>query len=82
MQLQQQQVVDSTELPQHEKKEMRPFTAPSNFPLSFDENALPTKRQLLDAVSYNVVAENGLRVPFGDLFRDQKTVVIFIRHFW
>jgi hypothetical protein len=28
------------------------------------------------------VAENGLRVPFGELFRYQKTVVIFIRHFW
>lgn len=79
MQLQQ-RVVDLTESLQHDT--MRPSTAPSGRALSFDENALPTRKQLLDAASYNVVAENGLRVPFGDLFRDQKTVVIFIRHFW
>lgn len=81
MQLQQ-RVVDLTESLQHDKQDMRPATAPSSFPLSFDEHALPTRRQLLDAASYHVVAENGLRVPFGDLFREQKTVVIFIRHFW
>lgn len=81
MQLQQ-RVVDLTESLQHDKQAMRPSTAPSGFPLSFDENALPTRRQLLDAASCNVVAENGLRVPFGDLFQGQKTVVIFIRHFW
>ncbi|KAJ8585914.1 hypothetical protein M405DRAFT_744506 [Rhizopogon salebrosus TDB-379] len=61
---------------------MRPSTAPPSFPVAFDETALPTRRQLLDAASCNVVAENGLRVPFGELFRYQKTVVIFIRHFW
>ncbi|OAX34946.1 hypothetical protein K503DRAFT_697783 [Rhizopogon vinicolor AM-OR11-026] len=61
---------------------MRPSTAPTSSALAFDENALPTRRQLLEAASCNVVAENGLRVPFGDIFREQKTVVIFIRHFW
>jgi hypothetical protein len=26
--------------------------------------------------------ENGLRLQFGELWRMQRTVVIFIRHFW
>lgn len=77
----QQRLIDLTEPPRR-KPSSRPSTAPSSFAHVFDENALPTKRQLLDAASCCVVAENGIRVPFGDLFRDQKTVVIFIRHFW
>lgn len=48
----------------------------------FNEYALPTPKQLLDASSCVLIAESGIRVPFGDLFRDQKTIVIFIRHFW
>lgn len=48
----------------------------------FDEHALPTPKQLTDAASCVVIAENGVRVPFGDLFKEQKTIVIFIRHFW
>ncbi|KAH7884388.1 hypothetical protein F5I97DRAFT_1812652, partial [Phlebopus sp. FC_14] len=51
-------------------------------PSAFDEHALPNPRQLMDAASCFVIAENGLRVPFGELFRDQKTIVIFVRHFW
>jgi hypothetical protein len=78
----QQRLVDVTAQPPRKKASSRPSTAPSSFAHVFDENALPTKRQLLDAASCVVVAENGIRVPFGDLFRDQKTVVIFIRHFW
>ncbi|KAI6042553.1 AhpC/TSA antioxidant enzyme-domain-containing protein [Pisolithus marmoratus] len=50
--------------------------------LDFDEHALPTPKQLTDAASCVVIAENGIRVPFGDLFKEQKTIVIFIRHFW
>ena len=57
-------------------------TKPSSSSPSFDEHALPTPKQLTDAASCFVIAENGLRVPFGELFRDQKTIVIFIRHFW
>ncbi|KIK80947.1 hypothetical protein PAXRUDRAFT_833211 [Paxillus rubicundulus Ve08.2h10] len=57
----------------------RPST--TSFP-AFDEHALPTPRQLMDVASCLVIAENGLRVPFGELFRDQKTIVIFVRHFW
>ncbi|KAG1819915.1 hypothetical protein EV424DRAFT_917786 [Suillus variegatus] len=78
----QQRLVDSNGQSSRKKPSSRPSTAPSNFAHVFDENALPTKRQLLDAASCVVVAENGIRVPFGDLFREQKTVVIFIRHFW
>lgn len=64
---------------------VRPPTAKSVQSFSsvtFDEHALPTPRQLADAASCFVVAENGLRVPFGELFRDQRTIVVFIRHFW
>ncbi|EGO24429.1 hypothetical protein SERLADRAFT_389646, partial [Serpula lacrymans var. lacrymans S7.9] len=43
---------------------------------------MPSAKQLADAASCFVIAENGLRVPFGDIYKDQKTVVIFIRHFW
>jgi len=78
----QQRLVDLTEQRPRKKLSSRPSTAPSSFAHIFDEHALPTKRQLLDAASCVVVAENGIRVPFGDLFRDQKTIVIFIRHFW
>jgi hypothetical protein len=28
------------------------------------------------------VRENGVRVQFGELWRTQRTVTIFIRHFW
>ncbi|OBZ72102.1 Thioredoxin-like protein AAED1 [Grifola frondosa] len=51
-------------------------------PARFDEHALPSAEQLTRAASLYVVAQNGLRVQFGDLFRDRKTVVCFIRHFW
>lgn len=50
--------------------------------LDFDEHALPTPKQLTDAASCVVIAENGIRVHFGDLFKEKKTIVIFIRHFW
>jgi hypothetical protein len=55
---------------------------PPGPPAIFDENKRPTKKQLSDAASLIVIAENGLRVAFGDLWREQKTVVLFIRHFW
>lgn len=60
----------------------RPSSAQSFSSPTFSEHALPTPRQLADAASCFVIAENGLRVPFGELFRDQKTIVLFIRHFW
>ena len=38
--------------------------------------------QLTQAACLPVVRENGLRLQFGELWRMQRTVVIFIRHFW
>ncbi|KAK7062899.1 hypothetical protein VNI00_000396 [Paramarasmius palmivorus] len=54
----------------------------ANLPIApFDEHALPTWDQLQHASSLSVISESGVRVPFGTLWQDQKTVVIFIRHF-
>ncbi|KAH9838340.1 uncharacterized protein C8Q71DRAFT_524274 [Rhodofomes roseus] len=50
--------------------------------LRFDEYAIPTRDQIKHAGSLFVVAQNGLRVQFSDLFRERRTVVCFIRHFW
>lgn len=55
-------------------------TYPPNMP--FDERAVPTADQLACAADIPVIAPNGVRVPFGDIFNDRKVVVIFIRHFW
>lgn len=38
--------------------------------------------QLTQAARLPVVRENGVRVQFGELWRTQRTVVVFIRHFW
>lgn len=38
--------------------------------------------QLTQAARIPVVRENGVRVQFGELWRMQRTVAIFIRHFW
>jgi hypothetical protein len=38
--------------------------------------------QLSQAARIPVVRENGVRVQFGELWRTQRTVAIFIRHFW
>ena len=38
--------------------------------------------QLAQAARIPVVRENGVRVQFGELWRMQRTVVVFIRHFW
>lgn len=47
----------------------------------FDEWTLPTPEQLQMAAAMLVVSESGVRVRFGDLWKNGKTVVIFIRHF-
>ena len=46
------------------------------------EWAKPSAAQLAYAASLPVIAESGVRVTFGSLFATQRTVVIFIRHFW
>lgn len=43
---------------------------------------LPTEAQLSQASALPVVTQSGIRVPFGSLFANQRTIVIFIRHFW
>ncbi|KAI0072759.1 hypothetical protein K474DRAFT_1604503 [Panus rudis PR-1116 ss-1] len=48
----------------------------------FSENALVGEDQLREAADLDVIAYNGVRVRFGELFRKQRTIVIFIRHFW
>ncbi len=50
--------------------------------VTFDEHAGLTKDQIQTAAAFTVVAQNGIRVPFSDLFKDRKTIVVFIRHFW
>ncbi|KAF8556225.1 hypothetical protein OG21DRAFT_1384891, partial [Imleria badia] len=65
----------------HKPEAARPSTTHSSSSPSFNEHALPTAKQLAEAASCFVIAENGLRVSFGELFRDQRTIVLFIRHF-
>ncbi|KZT07721.1 uncharacterized protein LAESUDRAFT_650794, partial [Laetiporus sulphureus 93-53] len=50
--------------------------------VNFDEFTPPTKEQMRYASSLCVVAQNGLRIQFGELIRDRRTIVCFIRHFW
>ncbi|KAI0368820.1 hypothetical protein BV20DRAFT_947462, partial [Pilatotrama ljubarskyi] len=60
---------------QHRRKE-EPSAA------TFDEHAGLTRDQIAHAAPLTVIAQNGLRVPFGELFKERKTIVCFIRHFW
>jgi hypothetical protein len=48
----------------------------------FHRTALPTHADLEAAAKLDVISESGIRVPFGTLFHDKKTIVVFIRHFW
>lgn len=48
----------------------------------FDADVLPSREQLARAAGLVVVAQNGVRVPFGEVFAERKAVVVFIRHFW
>ena len=48
---------------------------------SMDETTLPTHEQLKLAASLPVVAESGVRIPFGDLCERGQTLFVFIRHF-
>ncbi|KAL1940249.1 hypothetical protein VTO73DRAFT_9201 [Trametes versicolor] len=50
--------------------------------VTFDEYAGLSREQIGRAAALTVIAQNGLRVQFGELFRDRRTIVIFIRHFW
>ncbi|KDQ24732.1 hypothetical protein PLEOSDRAFT_1113921 [Pleurotus ostreatus PC15] len=46
------------------------------------EWALPSSAQLERAGALSVVAQSGVRIPFSSIFAAQRTIVIFIRHFW
>jgi hypothetical protein len=43
--------------------------------VKFHRNTVPSQGDLELASKLEVIAENGTRIPFGSLFRDQKTVV-------
>ena len=47
----------------------------------FNEHAFPSPEQLQRAASTLVVADSGVRVRFGDLWEQRKTIIVFIRHF-
>ncbi|KDQ20347.1 hypothetical protein BOTBODRAFT_632932 [Botryobasidium botryosum FD-172 SS1] len=47
----------------------------------FVSDALPTEAQLKAAAAIEIRDEQGNKVPFGSLYEDQKTVVVFIREF-
>ncbi|KAJ7217785.1 AhpC/TSA antioxidant enzyme-domain-containing protein, partial [Mycena pura] len=49
---------------------------------TFDQTRLPTLTELEEAAKLPVISESGVRVPFGNLWQDKKTIVCFIRHFW
>lgn len=66
--------------PLREPRDRRP--PPSLDSLRFDEYAIPSRDQVNHAGSLFVVAQNGLRVEFSNLFQNRRTVVCFIRHFW
>ncbi|KAF8150726.1 hypothetical protein B0H34DRAFT_638972, partial [Crassisporium funariophilum] len=42
----------------------------------------PTPAQLYHAAELQITGEDGTRITFGSLFENQRTIVIFIRHFW
>ncbi|KAG9028321.1 hypothetical protein FRB95_006594 [Tulasnella sp. JGI-2019a] len=41
-----------------------------------------TMRELYDAASIKLYNQDGKKVTFGSLFEDQRTIIVFIRHFW
>jgi len=45
-------------------------------------NILPTETSLSEAAKLEVFDEKGTKIPFGTLISKQKTVVVFIRHFF
>lgn len=67
------------------KQPKRPSTAPAMMvesPPTIEEHRLPSQRHIAEAASLYVTDQTGTQVRFGDLFLGQKTVVVFIRHFW
>jgi hypothetical protein len=48
---------------------------------AFEEYGTPSIPQVYAAAARYVVSESGVRVRFGELLEQGKTIVIFIRHF-
>ncbi|KAI1794684.1 AhpC/TSA antioxidant enzyme-domain-containing protein [Ganoderma leucocontextum] len=44
--------------------------------------SFPSPEVLTTAAALNVYDDTGNEVSFGSLIKDQKTIVVFIRHFW
>ena len=75
----------SSSIRSHSRSALRrrlPPPAPILPKAPFDEYKPPTLQQLTEAAFIDVIGETGLRVPFGELWLDKKTIVCFIRHFW
>ncbi|WVW83667.1 hypothetical protein I302_105688 [Kwoniella bestiolae CBS 10118] len=49
---------------------------------AFDEDRAPTQKMLFEASLLEVIDERGKKVRFGDLVRNRRTIVIFIRHWY
>ncbi|KAF8868069.1 hypothetical protein CPB84DRAFT_1943976 [Gymnopilus junonius] len=47
-----------------------------------DFKAIPDEKTIHRASELNVLDVNGEKVEFGSLFKDEKMVVVFIRHFF
>lgn len=47
---------------------------------AFDVDTAPSAAALFEASLIEVIDEDGERVRFGDLVRQRRTIVIFIRH--
>lgn len=49
---------------------------------AFHQTTMVTQDQLVNAASLFVISETGEDINFGSLWKYQRTIVIFIRHFW
>ncbi|WVR07241.1 hypothetical protein IAU60_004282 [Kwoniella sp. DSM 27419] len=49
---------------------------------SFDEDRNPSPKELFEASLLEVIDEHGHKKSFGDLVRNRRTIVIFIRHWF
>ncbi|KAG8842628.1 hypothetical protein FRB96_004950, partial [Tulasnella sp. 330] len=53
-----------------------------SLPPDFRGDERPSMRELYEAASINVYDPNGKKVTFGSIFEEQRTIVVFLRHFW
>ncbi|CAE6427890.1 unnamed protein product, partial [Rhizoctonia solani] len=72
----------SLSVPSLNLKQKKSRKVKKQLPPLFDKYALPDEDQLRLASEMYVYDENSRPVRFGDIFKDQKTAICFIRHFW